>query len=84
MLLAQFLIGTKAAGGALLPSLCAGRARFTQADDRLVLEDEGARVALAGPASPVGECVTGEYMWCRWQRLGPAAGCKCMGWVGLG
>ncbi len=38
-----------------------GRARFTQADDRLILEDEGARVTLAGPAAPVGDCVTGGW-----------------------
>ena len=35
------------------------RARFTQPDDRLVLEDEGARVALCGDGLPVGALVTG-------------------------
>lgn len=36
-----------------------GRARFTQPEDRLVLEDEGARLTLCGEALPVGQCVTG-------------------------
>ncbi|PRW57144.1 DNA polymerase delta small subunit [Chlorella sorokiniana] len=36
-----------------------GRARFSTPEDRLVLEDEGARVTLCGDACPVGECVTG-------------------------
>jgi DNA polymerase delta subunit 2 len=36
-----------------------GHAQFVQADDRLILEDDGARVTLAGVALPPGECVTG-------------------------
>lgn len=36
-----------------------GRARFTGPEDRLVMEDEGARVSLCGEALPVGQCVTG-------------------------
>lgn len=36
-----------------------GHKRFTEPDDRVVLEDEGARLGLAGDALRAGECVTG-------------------------
>lgn len=36
-----------------------GRTRFTQPDDRVVMEDDGARVTLAGEGLPPGGCVTG-------------------------
>ena len=36
-----------------------GRTRFTSPDDKVVLEDEGARVALFGDGLPPSTCVTG-------------------------
>lgn len=36
-----------------------GRTRFTQPEDRVVLEDEGARVTLTGTGIDPGSCVTG-------------------------
>ncbi|KAL6780503.1 POLD2 [Auxenochlorella protothecoides x Auxenochlorella symbiontica] len=36
-----------------------GRTRFTSPDDKLVLEDEGARIVLTGPVVPTASLVTG-------------------------
>lgn len=66
-----FVVGTLYKEMALKPSImdeytkeralgaALGRTRFTQADDRFVLEDEGARVTLTGTGFDPGQCVTG-------------------------
>lgn len=41
------------------PHTDTGRTRFTSPDDKLVLEDEGARIVLTGPVVPTASLVTG-------------------------